>query len=81
MNGNGIGYYGVSLKSQMDTLRKISSTGKKVEKRCAKTGNFLKSWDTIILAAEAEKCSPAKISRSIKSKKIFNDDYYFCSSS
>jgi hypothetical protein len=77
-NGNGVGYYGVSLKSQIDTLRKVSTTGKKVEKRCAKTNQVLKTWDTILLAAQNENCSAKTISRGITSKKIFNDDYYFC---
>jgi hypothetical protein len=65
----------------MDNIKRISSTGKKVEKCCAKTDAFLKSWDTILLAAENEKCSAPKISRSIKAKTIFHDDYYFCFSS
>jgi len=77
VNGNGVGYYGVSLKSQIDTLRKVSTTGKKVEKRCAKTGEVLKTWDTILLTAQNEKCSAAKISRSIKAKTVFPGDYYF----
>jgi hypothetical protein len=80
-NGNGVGYYGVSLKSQIDTLRKISTTGKKVEKRCAKTNQVLETWDTILLAAQKEHCSAKTISRGITSKKIFNDDYYFSLSS
>jgi len=77
-NGNGVGYYGVSLKTQIDTLRKVSTTGKKVEKRCAKTNQVLKTWDTILLAAQNENCSAKTISRGITSKKFFNDDYYFC---
>ena len=31
----------------------------------------------IVKAAENEKISPAKMSRSIKSKTIFNNDYFF----
>jgi prophage antirepressor-like protein len=81
MNGNGIGYYGLFLKSQMDSIKRVSTTGKKVEKRCAKTNEILKSWDSIILAAENENCSAKTISRGIKAKTIFKDDYYFSLSS
>jgi len=81
MNGNGIGYYGLFLKSQMDTIKRVSTTGKKVEKRCAKTNEILKSWDSIILAAENENCSAKTISRGINAKTIFKDDYYFSLSS
>ena len=34
-------------------------------------------WDTIAKAAEDENMSPAKMSRIIKNKAIFNEDYYY----
>jgi len=77
-NGNGIGYYGLFLKKEVDRHRTTSSTGKKVEKR-SKNGNLLLgTWETIAKAAEVEKICAAKMSRSIKDGRIFNDDYYYC---
>jgi phage anti-repressor protein len=78
-NGGGQGYYGLFLKKDNSNNHKTtSSTGKKVEKR-SKNGDFLLgTWESIARAAEAEKCCSAKMSRSIKECKIFNNDYYFC---
>ena len=76
--GSGQGYYGVSLKSEeMNNHHKTSSTGKKVEKRKVETNELLGNWETIAKAAESEKISNAKMSRSIKTKTIFNNDYFF----
>jgi len=77
-NGGGQGYYGLSLKSEIERHRTTSSTGKKVEKRLIKSNELLSTWETIAKAAEAEKICAAKMSRSIKNKVTFNDDYYFC---
>lgn len=71
------GYYGISLKRDEDKPKTISSTGKKVEKREAKTNVLIGTWETIAKAADAEKISAAKMSRSIKNKVVFNDDYYY----
>ena len=76
-NGNGLGYYGISLKSSIDILRKTSSTGKTIEKRYIINDEVIDIYETIAKAAESEKIAPCKMSRSIKSKTIFNDDYYF----
>jgi len=76
-NGGGQGYYGLTLKSETDRHRTTSSTGKKVEKRTVGTDELLGTWETIAKAAEAEKICAAKMSRSIKNKIAFNDDYYF----
>ena len=77
-NNNGTGYYGLFLKKEVDRHRVTSSTGKKVEKR-TKDGNLLlATWETIAKAAEDEKICAAKMSRSIKDGRIFNDDYYYC---
>jgi len=77
-NGNGVGYYGIYLKKDVDKHRLTSSTGKKVEKRSKDSHALLGTWETIAKAAEAEKMCAAKMSRSIKNAVIFNDDYYYC---
>jgi len=78
--GSGQGYYGIELKSeQSNDYKKTSSTGKKVEKRKIETNELLGNWETIAKAATSEKISPAKMSRSIKLKTIFNNDYCFVS--
>ena len=75
--GNGQGYYGVTLKSRIEKVSKTSSTGKTVEKRCIKTDNILGTWSTIAKAAESENMCSSKLSRSIRAKTVFDDDYYF----
>lgn len=78
--GSGQGYYGIELNSeQSNDYKKTSSTGKKVEKRKLETNELLRSWETISKAANSEKISSAKMSRSIKLKTIFNNDYFFVS--
>ena len=72
------GYYGISLKSDEHKHKATSTTGKKVEKRDLTNNALLGTWETIAKAAEAEKMSPAKMSRSIKNKVTFNDDYIYC---
>jgi prophage antirepressor-like protein len=76
-NGNGLGYYGISLKSSTEVLRKTSSTGKCVEKRYIINNEVIDIYETIAKAAESEKIAPCKMSRSIKAKTTFNNDYYF----
>jgi phage anti-repressor protein len=71
------GYYGILLKADEYKHKTTSSTGKIVEKMDVKTGQVLRTWDTIAKAAEDEGFSAAKMSRSIKNKTIFNDDYYY----
>ena len=56
----------------------VSNREQKVEKRLIKSNELLSTWETIAKAAEAEKICAAKMSRSIKNKTIFKDDYYFC---
>jgi len=77
-NGGGQGYYGLSLKQDIEKHRTTSSTGKTVEKRLIHTNELLGTWETIAKAAEIEKVCAAKMSRSIKNKTVFNNDYYFC---
>jgi hypothetical protein len=76
--GSNEGYYGLSLRSDEPKHKVTSSTGKKVEKRTVKENFLITTWDTIAKAADAEKFSPAKMSRSIKNKVTFNDEYYYC---
>jgi phage anti-repressor protein len=75
--GSGQGYYGLLLKSDEKEYKKPSTTSKKVYKREAKTNELLGTWDTIAKAAESENISAAKMSRSVKNKTVFNDDYYY----
>jgi hypothetical protein len=70
------GYYGLSLKQPHYKLKLVSSTGKKVYKKELKTNQVLAIWDSIAKAAECEQFCPAKMSRSIKNKVVFNDYYY-----
>jgi hypothetical protein len=71
------GYYGLMLKKDVDKYKTTSSTGKKVEKR-DKSNNLIGTWETIAKAAQSENFSAPKMSRSIKNKTIFNDDYHYC---
>lgn len=77
-NESGQGFYGLYLKKHAYQYKTTSSTGKCVEKRHIKTNELLGKWETIAKAAESEKMCAAKMSRSIKNKIVFNDDYYYC---
>ena len=79
--GNGNGFYGIILKNNENEYfhKGTSSTGKRVEKRSYINEELLGTWETIAKAASFEKCSAAKMSRSIKNKVVFNNDYYYCS--
>ena len=75
-NGNE-GYYGLALKTDEPYIRKsTSNTGKRVEKRDAKTHQVLNTWDTIAKAALYEKISASKMSYTISMNKIVGDYYY-----
>ena len=76
--GSNEGYYGLLLKSDEHKYKKTSSTGKTVEKREISNNILLGTWETIAKAAQSENISAAKMSRSIKSKTVFNNDYYYC---
>jgi hypothetical protein len=75
--GSNEGYYGLSLKQNEYKPKLISSTGKKVYKIDIKSRQVLNTWDTIAKAAEQEQMSAAKMSRSVKNKVVFNEDYYY----
>jgi len=80
-NGNGQGFYGLYLKKDADIHKTTSSRRKTCcQKRNLKTNELLGSWETIAKAAESEQMCAAKMSRSIKNKTVFDDDYYYCSS-
>ena len=87
------GFYGVSLNENYYTMTQaviqeqganaiigvqLSTTGKKVEKRLVSSNQVLKTWNTIAKAAADEGFSTAKMSRSVKDKTVFNNDYYYC---
>ena len=74
--GNGVGYYGINLKSHDNYAKKFSSTAKKVQKRDIETDTIIDSWNTVAKAAEAEGISAAKMSRCIKNKTLFENYYY-----
>jgi prophage antirepressor-like protein len=76
--GSGQGYYGISLKNQTNNVKKTSSTGKKVEKRLIESDQLIGTWETIAKAADSEKICAAKMSRSIKNKILYNNEYYYC---
>ena len=73
--GNGLGYYGLRLKSLDNIARKPSATGKKIEKRDAQH-NIIDRWTTIAKAAEAEGVSAARMSRLVKYQTVTNGFYY-----
>ena len=66
------------LKTNNPPCKKTSSTGKAIEKRELKTNLLLGKWDTIAKAANFENISAAKMSRSVKNKIEYNNDYYYC---
>jgi hypothetical protein len=76
--GSNEGYYGISLRSDEPKHKGTSATGKTVEKRTIRDDYLINKWETIAKAAEAENLSAAKMSRSIKAKTVFNNDYYYC---
>ena len=77
LKGGGQGYYGLGLKTEEINYKKTSSTGKQVEKRKINTNELLGTWETIAKAATVECISAAKLSLSIRNKRVFNNDYYF----
>jgi len=75
--GSNEGYYGISLKQNEYKPKLVVSTGKKVYKREKDSNQLLSTWDSIAKAADAEGICAAKMSRSIKSGIVFNNDYYY----
>lgn len=77
-NGNGQGYYGLSLKNTETNNKRTSSTAKTVTKR-AGNGDIIRTWTTIAKAAQDEGIPPPKLSRAIKNKTIINGFVYVVS--
>lgn len=75
-NGNGQGYYGLKLKTQIYEKNISSSTGKQVYKIDSNSNICVDKWPTIAKAAEMENISSAKLSRIIKNKILYNNFYY-----
>jgi hypothetical protein len=75
--GSNEGYYGVSLKTDEYKHKVTSSTGKQIHKIEVSTGQVLGTWETIAKAAQYENISASKMSRSVRDKTVFNNDYYY----
>jgi len=73
--GNGQGFYGIALKRD-ERIRRISSTATKIEKRDLQN-NVLSKYASIAKAAEEEGMSAAKMSRCVKNRTIFDDQYFY----
>lgn len=75
------GYYGISLKNDLENNERICSTtsGKSVQKIDSKTKEVLNSWSSIAKAAISEEFSSAKMSRAIKNNTLVNGCYYISS--
>ena len=73
---NGLGYYGIFIKSEEKIIEKKPQNGKIIEKRNATTNEIIDIYDTIAKAADSEKIPPSTMSRYIKNKQILNN-YYF----
>lgn len=76
-NNSNEGYYGLHLKVEGNKHKPTSSTGKKVEKIKIDTELILRTWETIAKASEDEQMSASKMSRSIKNKVIFANNYFY----
>ena len=72
------GYYGISLKNDLENNERIcsASSGKSVQKIDAKTKEVLNSWASIAKAAASEEFSSAKMSRAIKNNTLVNNAFY-----
>ena len=71
--------YRIILKS--DENKKPTSVSKKINKIEISTGKIIESWDSFANAAECENISTSKMSRSVKNKTVFNDNYYYAANS
>jgi hypothetical protein len=74
--GSNDGYYGLALKNKEYVKKIVSVSGKKVEKVELSSGHILETWESIVKAAESENFAASKMSKCIKSKKIFTDYFY-----
>ena len=71
------GYYGVSLKSDLNNIHiGKSTTSKKVCKVDLETNTILNTWESIVKASMHENISASKMSRSIKNQVKYENYYY-----
>ena len=78
-NESNEGYYGIELKTVDYKPKYNNTTGKKVYKIELKSNLLLSTYDSILNASLHEDISRASMSRCVKDKKVFNNDYYYTS--
>jgi hypothetical protein len=75
------GYYGISLKNNINNINNNrigkSATSKKVYKVDINNETIYNTWESIIKASIDENISASKMSRSIKNKTTFDNNYYY----
>ena len=80
-NDSNEGYYGIELKIPGYKPKYGTTTGKKVYKIEVKSNLLLRTFDTILNASLYEDISRASMSRAVKNKTVFKNDYYYTSDS
>ena len=78
-NDSNEGYYGIELKKSEYKPKYNNTTGKKVYKIELKSNLLLSTYDSILNASLHEDISRVSMSRCVKDKKVFNNDYYYTS--
>ena len=78
-NESNQGYYGIELKTSEYKPIYNNTTGKKVYKIELKSNLLLSTYDSILNASLNENISRVSMSRCVKDKKVFNNDYYYTS--
>jgi hypothetical protein len=78
-NESNEGYYGIGLKTIGYQPKYVSTTGKKVYKVECKSNLLLSTFDSILNASLQQDISRVAMSRAVKNKTVFNNDYYYTS--
>jgi prophage antirepressor-like protein len=78
-NQSNEGYYGIELKMVDYKPKYNNTTGKKVYKIELKSNLLLSTYDSILNASLHEDISRASMSRCVKNKTVFKNDYYYTS--
>jgi hypothetical protein len=78
-NESNEGYYGIGLKTIGYQPKYVSTTGKKVYKVEYKSNLLLSTFDSILNASLQQDISRVAMSRAVKNKTVFNNDYYYTS--
>ena len=78
-NESNEGYYGIGLKTIGYQPKYVSTTGKKVYKVECKSNLLLSTFDSILNASLVQDISRVAMSRAVKNKTVFNNDYYYTS--